>query len=330
MHSPSLALFQRVIWFLVLCLALPIQLLGGCDEETVSPLRLGTNVWPGYEPLYLARDLGIMDPQHVRLVQFVSATEVIRGIETGSIEAAALTLDEVLRLHHKRVPMKIVLVTDISNGGDVILGRPGIPNFASLAGKRIAVESTALGAFTLTRALDINNMDESDIEVVSLEVNEQEAAFTKGTVDAVVTFDPVRSRLIDRGAKILFSSKEIPGEIVDVIAVRTDAIQRHRTHLEHLLSSWFRALREMTFKPKKSADLMSARLKLDTDKVLAAFAGLTFPDRMTSEAMVSGNQPQLRNVARRLQDVMVRHKLIESQRDVDELFLSDPSFGTVN
>jgi len=42
----------------LLAAALATLTLGGCMREPDSPLRIGTNVWIGSEPLYLARELG--------------------------------------------------------------------------------------------------------------------------------------------------------------------------------------------------------------------------------------------------------------------------------
>lgn len=55
------------------------SLLGGCSREAEPTLRIGTNVWIGSEPLYLARELGHLDPKVVRLVEYPSASEVLRA-----------------------------------------------------------------------------------------------------------------------------------------------------------------------------------------------------------------------------------------------------------
>ena len=44
---------------LKLILASMVFLLSGCTESPQKPLRIGSNPWPGHEPLYLARDLGL-------------------------------------------------------------------------------------------------------------------------------------------------------------------------------------------------------------------------------------------------------------------------------
>ena len=52
--------------FVIVCAALSLAL-GGCMREAEPALRIGTNVWIGSEPLYLARELGKLDPSTVQL-----------------------------------------------------------------------------------------------------------------------------------------------------------------------------------------------------------------------------------------------------------------------
>jgi len=69
----------------------------------------------------------------------------LNAYRNGIIDAAALTMDEVFTLQSEGLAPKIVLVLDISKGGDAILGRPGITTFKQLQGRRVGVENTALG-----------------------------------------------------------------------------------------------------------------------------------------------------------------------------------------
>ncbi|MGB5468727.1 MAG: nitrate/sulfonate/bicarbonate ABC transporter, partial [Sedimenticolaceae bacterium] len=63
--------------------------------QAAQPLRIGTNVWPGYEPLYLAAERENWKSKlDIRMVEYPSATEVIRAFRNRALEGAALTLDE--------------------------------------------------------------------------------------------------------------------------------------------------------------------------------------------------------------------------------------------
>jgi len=199
------------------CVALVLSL-AGCMREPETALRIGTNVWIGSEPLYLARELGRLDPAAVQLVEYPSASEVLRAFRNQAIDGMVISLDELFGLAADGFQPRIILVVDVSHGADVVVGRRGMRTMRDLKGKSVAVESSALGAFVLSRALAVNGMQAGDVNVVHLESNEQPSAFEKGQVDGAVTFDPYRAQLLRAGAKTLFDSTQIPGEIVDLLA----------------------------------------------------------------------------------------------------------------
>ena len=167
-------------------------------------------------------------------------------------------------------------------------------------------------------------MSVADVNVVPLELNEQEQAFTVGKVDAVVTFEPVCSRLIAKGAVQLFDSKQIPGEIVDVLAVRSSTIDDKSEQLKILLKAWFSALRYIQEQPTEASKHMAERLRLEPADVLAAFEGLKFPDLDENITLLSGTRPKLGETAERLANLMLEQKLLSQEIDVSQLFSAEP------
>ena len=134
------------------CVALLLPL-SGCMREPETALRIGTNVWIGSEPLYLARELGRLDPAAVQLVEYPSASEVLRAFRNQAIDGMVISLDELFGLAVDGLQPRIILVVDVSHGADVVVGRRGMRTMKDLKGKSVAVESSALGAFVLSRAL---------------------------------------------------------------------------------------------------------------------------------------------------------------------------------
>lgn len=281
------------------------------------PLRLGTNVWPGYEPLYLAAHRENWESRlNVRLVEFASASEVLRAFRNGLLEAAALTLDEALQLLEAGLPVRVVLVLDVSHGGDVVLGRPELTGFRELRQRRVGVESGALGAFMLARALEIHGMTVSDVELVHLDGGSHESVYRDGTVDAVVTFEPMRTRLLSQGARVLFSSEQIPGEIVDVLVVRESLLATRETELRGVVAGWFRTLAHMDESPQAAAAFTATRLRISEAEVLASYRGLRLPDEAENRRMLTG---QLQETLQRLSAVLHTHRLLHAPVDVGDL-----------
>ena len=190
---------RTIQWLVVLASAVLLLGVSGCSREPETALRIGTNVWIGSEPLYLARELGYLDPAAVQLVEYPSASEVLRAYRNQAIDGMVISLDELFGLAVDGFQPRIILVVDVSHGADVVVGRPGMKSMRDLKGKSVAVESGALGAFVLSRALTLNGMQASDVNVVHLESNEQPRAFESGKVDGAVTFDPYRAQFLQDG-----------------------------------------------------------------------------------------------------------------------------------
>jgi len=295
-------------------------LLTACTPELAQPLRIGTNIWPGYEPLYLAGELGYFGKDSVRLVEYTSSSEVMRAFRNNAIDAAGLTLDEALQLASLGADLKIVLVMDISSGADVILSRQGVKSIKDLKGKRIGAETNALGAYMLTRALEIAGLSSSEVTVVSLEISEHEHAFKEGMVDAVVTFEPVKSDLLAAGARNIFDSSRIPGEILDVLVIRSGALKQGDVRVRSILRGWFRALEYMSKNQRPAAEIMAKREGVSADRLLSSFGGLRFPSLEENRAMLDNGPSVLRASAERLAAVMAERKLISSIPDINVLF----------
>jgi len=288
-----------------------------------TTIRVGTNIWPGYEPLYLARELNYFDNKSVRLVEYPSATEVLRAFRNKALEAAALTLDEVLTLNEAKVPVKIILILDISHGGDVILAHSEVADFKALKGKRIAVESGALGAYMITRALEVNGMNLDDVTIVHLDVDAHEEAYINGRVDAAVTFEPTRTRLLSKGAHEIFSSREIPGEIVDVLVVHKDLVSLdNRENAKKLVKGWFKALAYLRNNHQSASEIIARRLKISPSEAIASFDGLQLPTIEENQQMLGGNKPGLNKVLEGLHNTMLKHGLLVKPVEINK-FLSD-------
>jgi NitT/TauT family transport system substrate-binding protein len=307
--------------YLIACAAL---LLCGCAREPETALRVGTNVWIGSEPLYLARELGRLDPASVQLVEYPSASEVLRAYRNQAIDGMVISLDELFGLAVDGLQPRIILVVDVSDGADVVVGRKGMRSMHDLKGKSVAVESGALGAFMLSRALALNGMQASDVNVVHLESNEQPSAFEKGEVDGAVTFDPYRGQLLRAGATTLFDSTRIPGEIVDLLAVRASVVEKQPKTVQALLSGWFAALDYMRSDPKDAARRMGIRQQTSGEQFLEAQQGLHVPSREENLKMIGGSAPELAVSGRRLMTLMLDSKLLRTGLDIEGVLSPGP------
>jgi len=300
--------------FLLSLIALPgvLASLGGCTQEPRPLFRLGTNVWVGYEPLNLARALGHYDAQRIRLVEHPSATSVLRSLLAGELEAAALTLDEVLTLQSQGMDLKVVLIFDYSAGADAVVARPEVGGLAGLKGKRVGVEAGAVGAVMLSALLETADLDLDDITRVPISAHEQVSSYQSGQVDVVIGFEPNISRLRSLGAQVLMDSRAIPNRIIDVLAVRSEVLPLQAPVLEEVLNGYLAALFHQQARPNDAYSRMSGRLGADVAQQLA---GIHQPDLAENIRLLDTLDQQAQGLA----DTMLLNQLLPHALEVKGL-----------
>jgi NitT/TauT family transport system substrate-binding protein len=319
---PRPAFALRLLAGLLLALSL-----ASCSRAPEPALRIGTNVWIGSEPMYLARELGWLPTKEVQLLEYPSASEVLRAFRNQAIDGMVISLDELFGLAVEGMQPRVVLVVDVSHGADAIVGRSGIRSMQDLKGKRVAVESGALGAFVLSRALALNGMQASDVSVVQMESNEHPDAFIAGRVDAAVTFDPYRAQLLEHGGNTLFDSTQIPGEIVDLVAVRQSVLEQRPKTMQTLLAGWFKAIDYLNRDPEDAARRMGIRQQTSGAQYLAGLRGLHVPSREENLRMIGGPQPQLVTTGQKLMKLMLDARLLPGELRIEEVLAPAPLQG---
>ena len=293
-----------------------LPLLGACQSQ--NPLAVACNVWPGFELMFLARSEGWLPNDAIRLVETSSNSQSINALTQGRVQAAALTLDEVLRVRATGLALSVVLVFDVSAGADVMVARPEIRQLADLRGKVIGAETSALGALVLAKVLNMAGLQASDVEIRPVALEGHLDAWRAGQLDALVSYEPTAGRLLAEGAHRLIDSRQFPESIFDVLAVRQDAIERHADAVKALISAHFRGLRQLRQNPQDTAYRIGGHLGLAGDDALQAFHGLHLPGLAQNKSLLAVNG-NLTAIGRELSSLMLAAGLLSRTDDLQGL-----------
>src|SRR2546430_2648417 len=251
--------------------------LAGCGGHEL-PLRIGINAWPANELLFLAQEKGFFAAQgvDVRLIEYSSLGDVRRAFDRGQIDGMTGTLVELLQSHDatRRAP-RAFMVTDLSNGSDMILARGSIAAVSGLAGKRVAAEPESVGMFVLARALAREGMPFSAVAVVATDQTDMAKNLDSGWVDAAVTYPPVLFEIMQiPGTRTIFSSADIPGEVVDVVALAGDVLERRRDDATAIVRAWDRSLAYAAERPAEARELMANRERISVEEFAQGLRGI--------------------------------------------------------
>lgn len=297
-------------------------LLSSCNDKYVEPLVFGAVTWPGYEPAYVARELGYLTEERVHLAEFTNTTEVLRAFRNGKLHIAGLTLDEALVLRKDIPDLQIFLVADFSSGADMLMAHRDIHNLNQLKGKRIGVEKTALGAYFLSLILHEARLSAKDIQVISLPLDEHVQAFRTDKVDAVVTFGLAVEALKREGAGILFDSSQTPGKIVDTLVVRASSAETHEAQLHEFTEAWFRGLDAIRQDQARTYPFMAQHEQVSKAEIAATLGGLKLIDKPGNVKQITGNPPPLQVTASKIQSVLKEEGLSVGSDDLSHLLTS--------
>ncbi|WP_137919105.1 ABC transporter substrate-binding protein [Hydrogenophaga sp. 2FB] len=264
-----------------------------CGELPQPPLVVGLNTWVGYDPLVLARDRGLADAQQVKVVELISSAEALRHLRNGLLDAAGLTMDEALRLVDSGFDVRIIAVLDTSAGADVVVAAPRIRNLQALRGERIAVEDATVGTLMLERLLRKARLQREDVTVVRMDATQHLTALQSERVAAAVSYAPMDGPIQAQGYRAIFDSRQLPGEIVDVLVVRADVLRQRPQAVDALLRAWAAGLDAMQQDPAGAAASLAPGADLSPAQYQAVQRGLRHYTPAQSQDLLIGEEPLL-------------------------------------
>ena len=230
---------MKVRYWLLLAM---LSCLGACEKQEAPTINIAVNPWPGYEFLYLAEKKGFYQKVglNVKLLQLVSLADAQRAYLNNQVDGLASTLIEAVQIQPLGgKPLKIVMVPDYSNGGDIIIANRSVTDLTQIKGKVVGAEVSSLGIFVLERALNKMALSLSDITLVNIEQVQGEQALLDGRIDAFVTYPPFSVAILkhERFHKV-FGSEQIPREIIDTVSLSQETIKRVPGVVEKLRKAW--------------------------------------------------------------------------------------------
>lgn len=294
------------IFFLLLVSV--VSLFTACSKE--EPLRVSTHTWIGYESLPISDQQGYL-PDSIRLFMTRSASESLDRLESGAVDAATLTLDEVLQGRSMGMDLTVVLVMNLSAGADVVYAREPVENFEQLKGKRVAYEAGAVGELMLQALLNEGNLALKDIEPVTFSAIHLEGVWRNNLADIVICYEPTASQIEKSGGVRIFDSRQMPNKIFDVLAVKTDVLNGKSEQIKQLIEAHFQALNYLWKNNAEAIQKIAARNGVEEEDVLKALEGVTIPGLQRNKKLLQSDGV-LHQAAQSLQHLLVDREILKA------------------
>lgn len=305
--------------------ALPLAAAFSLAAAAFSPLaahaeiKVGVSDWPGWVAWYVAEQKGYFKKHgaDVKLVWFANYTDSIAALSSGQLDANSQTWSDTLGPLAKGLKLKAVLVNDNSAGNDALMVSPKIKGFADLKGKSVALEQYSISHFVLATALAKNGMKPADVKIVNLSAGDAAAAFLSGRVDAAVVWNPWVNQIQQSGkGKALFTSKDMPGLVPDLLVAQEKAVTTKRKELVGMIKAWMETEKFIREQPAEASKIMAKVVSMKPEEYAVFLPGTRFFDAAANTAAFDPKQPQsLVAVAPTIAAFLNEHKLIEGKPD---------------
>lgn len=296
----------------------------GCSAPRRDALKFATNPWPGFDPLYIARDKGFFADAglDVTLVDLTSIGAARRAFERGQVDGCGATLVEILlAADQSGLRPQIAAVVDYSNGADVLIGVGGLAGPADLRGRRVAIEPGTLHIQLLALALGRVGLSVRDVVLVPMPQDAMPAAFADGQVAAAVCFPPESRRLLDTGGKVLFHSGQVPGEVVDTLVFDGAFVTRRGADVKAFVGAYYRAMEFLASQPDEACGIMARRENVSVAELREALAGLRYVARGEQRELLAPDGAVERSL-NRLQAAMMDLAQLRQRRTLKDFLIA--------
>lgn len=259
-------------------LVIPAAAAFSISAHAAQPLKIGYSDWPGWVAWQVAIDKGWFKEAGVAVdFEWFDYSASMDAFSAGKIDAVTMTNGDALVTGAAGAKSVMVMITDYSNGNDMIIGKPGVRSIKALKGKKVAVEMGFVEHLLLLNGLKKAGMKESDVTLVNAKTNEMPQMLASGDVAAVGAWQPIAGQTMKSvpGAKPIYTSADEPGLIYDVLAVNPASAKQRRADWIKVVKVWDRVVKYIN-DPKTQPDavkIMAARVGVSPETYLPLLKG---------------------------------------------------------
>lgn len=251
------------------------------SADAADKLKVGYSDWPGYTVLEVAVQKGWFKEAgiDVEMVWF-DYLPSLDAFSAGKIDGVTCVATDALVNGANGAKSKIVALLDYSDGSDAIVGKPGINSIKDLKGQKVGLELTLVEHLLLMKALEVNGMKQSDVELVNTPTNETPQTLASGKVAAIGAWYPSSGQALKQvaGSKKLFSSSEVKGLIYDVLAVNPTSYAKNKEAWSKFVGVYYKCV-DYVLDPKTKDDaikIMAAKVGADVKNYAENVPGTHF------------------------------------------------------
>ncbi|MEH1850946.1 MAG: ABC transporter substrate-binding protein [Nostoc sp.] len=294
------------------------------------PLKIPSGYFVGEYPGIIAQEKGFFKAQgvdveliHKRYIQLEQA-----NFNAGKYDGVISSLGSFIILSATNPDIQGVMVVDESTGADVVVAQSQIKTVADLKGKKLGANLGGFSEVFVTEMLKTANLTSDDVNLVKLETSEIPKRLKNNAIQAGHTWEPHLSEAIKLGGHILFTSKQTPGLISDMIVFRGETIRDRPEDIRAFVRGWLQATTYWKANVQEGNAIISKALKIPKNTI--SFEGVNLTDLGENQKFFQSSNPHsIYKTARIYADFFIRSgnvtRIPELKSLFNSSFLNSPS-----
>lgn len=259
-------------FFLLGLAALLVTACSGAQEEAAAPkteFNIGWSIyagwmpWPYAEQAWIVKKWGDKYGITIKFVQVNDYIESVNQYTAGKLDGVTVANMDALTIPAAGgKDTSAIILGDYSNGNDAVLLK-GADGVGAIKGRQVYLAELSVSHYLLARALETSGMKLTDVKTVNTSDADIAAAFAAPDVTAAVAWNPqVTTMKGVAGTKAVFTSADIPGEILDLMVVDTEVLKANPALGKALAGIWYETMALMAKQDAEGAAARAAMAKL--------------------------------------------------------------------
>ena len=255
------------------------------------PLKVQFGSFVGEYPGIIAQEKGFFKAQGVDVeVIYKRYTKLeIANFSAGKYDGISLSLGSFIILSATNPDIQAVMMIDESTGADVVVAQSEIKTVADLKGEKLGANLGGFSEVFVTEMLKSANLTSDDVNLVKLEPAKIPQSLNNDTIQAGHTWQPHLSKAIKSGGHILFTSKQTPGLILDMIVFRKNIIRDRPEDVRAFVRGWLQAAAYWKANVQQGNAIVSKVLKVPSNTI--SLEGVNLTNLAENQKLFSSSNP---------------------------------------
>ena len=235
-------------------------------------VTLATVAWIGYAPFYVAVEKDMFDKYGVKvdLKDFADPALIPAALQSGGIQGAMYTYDQVINLVANDNAYHVVMPIDYSNGSDAVVASKSIKSMADLKGKKVAYPFATCDNLLVAYGLQQSGLTEADVQGLDTTPGERRRC-PRGRRAAGATYEPNVSKILKlevaTAIHTVYTSASAPGLITDVLYFSTDYIAKNPKTVDAIIKGYIDGMKFLNEHPDEAYAIVAKYFSTTVDDV---------------------------------------------------------------